>query len=108
MERSTSPYPNIQRTLFQLEAPPNDSKSNRKRSSRPRLQDDLKKASTSALLGPDHDKENLSIARRFSRKVSKSGCSSPSSESVKENNFTRSRGLSARQKNSLPFQFKSI
>jgi len=103
MERSTSPIPNIQRALFKFEAP-TASKSSRKRSSRPSLDDDLKKASSSPLLGPDHDKENFSVPRRMSRKVSKPSCSSPSKLTVVENpSNPRPRGLSGRDANVFRF-----
>ena len=102
MERSTSPIPNIQRALFKFEAPI-AGKPNRKRSSRPSLDDDLKKASSSPLLGPDHDKENFSVPRRMSRKVFKSSCSSPTLIVVENPSNPRPRGLSARDANVFRF-----
>lgn len=61
-ERSPSPVPNIQKALFKIE--PNmkskeDKSCTRKRSSRPSLEDDIKKVSNSPLLGPDDEKENV-------------------------------------------------
>merc|ERR1719154_838451 len=75
-DRSTSPLPNIQRALFKSDA--KKATTSRKRSSRPSLEDDLRKASSSPLLGPENDKENELVPSRLSSKVSKSSISSPS------------------------------
>ena len=50
--------PDIQRALFKFEVTTNMSNPSKKRSSRPSLEDDLKKISSSPLLGADYDKEN--------------------------------------------------
>ena len=102
-DRSTSPLPNVHRALFKVEAA-TISKSTRKRSSRPSLEDDLKKVSSSPLLRPDQDKENFFVPRRLSSKVSKSSCPSPSpNESVLEELDPRPRGLSTRNTNVFRF-----
>jgi len=102
-DRSTSPLPNVHRALFKVEAA-TVSKSTRKRSSRPSLEDDLKKVSSSPLLRPDQDKENFFVPRRLSSKVSKSSCPSPSpNEPVLEELDLRPRGLSTRNTNVFRF-----
>eukprot|EP00092_Neocalanus_flemingeri_P041338 GFUD01045012.1.p1 GENE.GFUD01045012.1~~GFUD01045012.1.p1 ORF type:complete len:496 (+),score=109.92 GFUD01045012.1:65-1552(+) len=103
MKRSTSPLPNIQKALFQSCAPAVN-KPTRKRSSRPSLEDDLKKASSSPLLGPDQDQENMFVPRRLSSKVSKSSCTSPSPRVVlSDETNPRPRGLSTRDTNVFRF-----
>jgi len=71
MERSISPMPDIHRALFKYEVT-NQSKTGKKRSSRPSLEDDLKKVSSSPLLGADHDKENSPRGSMLASKVRKS------------------------------------
>jgi len=102
-DRSTSPLPNIQRALFKSEAKKATTvQPSRKRSSRPSLEDDLRKASSSPLLGPENDKENELVPSRLSSKVSKSSISSPSMVEAGR----RSRGLSARDANRV-FRFST-
>merc|ERR1711936_1511331 len=96
MERSTSPMPDIQRALFKYEVI-NMSKQGKKRSSRPSLEDDLKKVSSSPLLGADHDKENTPISSMLAFKVRKSNL---------PNDNRGSKGLSPRDEGTV-FRFSS-
>merc|ERR1711942_432413 len=97
MERSTSPMPDIQRALFKFEVTTNVNKPSKKRSSRPSLEDDLKKISSSPLLGADHDKENSPGGSMLAPKVQKS--SRPLADS-------RPKGLSPRDEGTV-FRFSS-
>merc|ERR1712002_826308 len=96
MERSTSPMPDIQRALFKFEVT-NVSKLNKKRSSRPSLEDDLKKISSSPLLGADYDKENSPGNSILASKVQKS--SRPLADS-------KPKGLAPRDEGTV-FRFSS-
>merc|ERR1712002_51612 len=96
MERSTSPMPDIQRALFKFEVT-NVSKLNKKRSSRPSLEDDLKKISSSPLLGADYDKENSPGNSILASKVQKS--SRPLADS-------KPKGLAPRDEGTV-FRFRS-
>jgi len=101
-ERSTSPMPNIQKALFKFEVTEVPKKPpNKKRTSRPSLEDDLKKVSSSPLLGAQQNKENCHAARRPSSKGKK--LSLRGSAEYGDENIVRPRGLSSRDGNIFRF-----
>ena len=89
--------PDIQRALFKFEVTTNVSKPSKKRSSRPSLEDDLKKISSSPLLGADYDKENSPGGSILASKVQKSS---------RVLTDSRPKGLSPRDEGTV-FRFSS-
>merc|ERR1712025_610314 len=96
VDRDPSPMPNVHKALMFKYEVSHVNKPPKKRSSRPSLEDDLKKVSSSPLLGSDiHNKENLSdiLSPMKIRKLS-------------QNNELKSAGLSSRDGGTV-FRFSS-
>merc|ERR1711942_264106 len=97
VDRDPSPMPNVHKALMFKYEVNHVNKPPKKRSSRPSLEDDLKKVSSSPLLGADiHNKENMSdiLSPMKIRKLSS------------QNNDLKSAGLSSRDGGTV-FRFSS-